>query len=264
MLRCQALTVGVPGRVLVEALDLELRPGEFVAVLGQNGAGKTLTLKTLAGLRPPDGGAVTVDDRSLGEYPRRRLARRLAMLPQETDDAFPSTVEDTALIGRHPYVGLLGVESAEDRQKCLSALERVDLETLRERDVHTLSGGERRRLAVAQILTQDPECYLLDEPLNHLDPRHQIAILDLFRGLANEGRSVIASLHDANLAARYADRVLVLFGDGRWQSGSVAGTLDAALLCDLYGVTIDVVPWRGGQVFVPASGADPDVRPARD
>ena len=115
-------------------------------------------------------------------------------------------------------------ESQEDFDIARSALSAVDLEDLSARDVLTLSGGERRRLAIAQVLTQTPDLYLLDEPTNHLDPQHQLDALRLFRQQADEGAAVIASLHDVNLAVRFADRCLLLFGDGRWNLGSTEET----------------------------------------
>jgi len=249
------LDVAVPDRPLVAALDAGFRPGEFVAILGRNGSGKTLTLHTLAGLRPPAGGRVLLDDKPLADWNRRRLARRLALLPQDSEDIFPATVFETALIGRHPHVGTLRLESAADRRLALDALAATGLADLREREVSSLSGGERRRLALSQVLAQAPGIFLLDEPLNHLDPHHQLAILELLRKLVDDGACVLASLHDANLAKRYADRVLLLHGDGDWAFGDCAEMLTADHLGRLFGVGMETVGWRGHELFVPADPA---------
>ena len=251
-LACRGLAVTVPGRRLVENLDLELTGGEFLAVLGQNGAGKTLTMLTLAGLRAPQSGEVRLRGRALADLKRGEIARQLALLPQSVDDAFPATVLETVLVGRHPHIAPLGWETALDRQVASRALDRVGLAAFAGRDVATLSGGERRRAAIAQVLAQEPGVYLLDEPTNHLDPQHQLEVLQLFLEKAHEGAAVIASLHDVNLAARYAARCLLLYGDGRWELGPTETVLDASRLGELYAVPMDTVRWRGRNLFVPA------------
>ncbi len=251
VLSCHALTVEVPGRTLIDRLDLDLATGEMVAVLGPNGVGKSLALHTLAGLRQASGGSVEIKQRAIETLPRQQLAERLALLPQYTEDIFPATAIDTALIGRHPHIGAFRWESPDDRSIALDALESVDLNGFADRDVLTLSGGERRRLAVAQVLTQDPVIFLLDEPTNHLDPQHQLDVLRLFRRKVDDGRSVLVSLHDVNLASRFADRCLLLYGDGRWDLGDTADILGDERLSTLYGTVMEAVPWRDGTIYVP-------------
>lgn len=257
LLNCASLDVRVPGRQLVRALDLELRRGELVAVLGRNGAGKSLTLLTLAGLRPPAAGTVLLNGTEITRRNRQDTARRLALLPQVIDDIFPATVMDTALIGRHPHIGAMSWESPEDYAIARAALSTMGLEQLGERDILTLSGGERRRLAIAQVLTQSPDVYLLDEPTNHLDPQHQLDTLGVFRQAADDGGGVVASLHDVNLAVRFADRCLLLFGDGRWQLGDTAEILNEESLGELFATPMESVSWRSQNLFVPTSGNPP-------
>lgn len=249
-LAARALDVAVNGRTLVRALDFAARGGELIAVLGRNGVGKTLTLHTLAGLRAPSSGKVSLDGRDLEKWSGRERARRLALLPQTSDDPFPSSVFDTALIGRHPHLPFWQWEGAEDLAGARAALVAVGLDQLAERAVDSLSGGERRRLDVATLLAQDAAVCLLDEPTNHLDPQHRNELLALFRGRADAGGLVVASLHDATLAARFADRVLLLHGDGRWDYGAAATTLDAAHLSALYRVPVEELASRHGRVFV--------------
>ncbi|MDJ0711961.1 MAG: ABC transporter ATP-binding protein [Woeseiaceae bacterium] len=250
---CENLRIDVGDRILVDALTVALERGELLGVLGQNGSGKTLTMHTLAGLRPATNGRISLDGRDLGSTGRRAIATRLALLPQHVDDIFPATVLDTAMIGRHPHIGRFQWESAKDIAIGHAALAAVDLEGLARRDVHTLSGGERRRLAIAQVLTQQPDIFLLDEPTNHLDPQHQLDALRLFRQRANNGATVIATLHDVNLAVRFADRCLLLYGDGRWDLGSTHEVLDEERLTRLYRTEMEAVEWRDTRLFV-ASG----------
>ncbi len=251
-LRCDALSVSVPGRDLIKELSVDVRAGEFLAVLGPNGVGKSLTLHTLSGIRAIQAGTVDLDGRAIANVDRQRIATRLALLPQYTEDIFPATVFDTVMIGRHPHIGRFRWESGEDRNIALDALRQVDLGDLASRDVNTLSGGERRRLAVAQVLTQSPAIYLLDEPTNHLDPQHQLDVLEVFARKAHQGAAVVASLHDVNLASRYADRCLLLYGDGRWEIGNTSEILTGSRLTELYATAMDTVPWRDTNLFVAA------------
>jgi iron complex transport system ATP-binding protein len=251
-LECRAIDVDIAGRPLVRALELDARGGEFIAVLGRNGVGKTLTLHTLAGLRPAAKGKVLLDGSDLAECPGRERARRIALLPQLTEDPFPSTVFETALIGRHPHLPFWQWEDAGDFACAHSALAAVGLDELSERSVDSLSGGERRRLDIATLIAQDAAVCLLDEPTNHLDPRHRNEMLALFRARADAGGLVIAALHDPTLAARSADRALLLFGDGRWRFGDAATILSDANLSELYDVPVGELAWRGQRVFVSA------------
>jgi iron complex transport system ATP-binding protein len=253
LLSCKDIRVSVPGRLLVDELDLALRHGELIAVLGQNGAGKSLTLMTLAGLRQPDTGRVSLRDADIHKSQRQTTAQQLALLPQVIDDIFPATVLDTVLIGRHPHIGRFRWESTEDYAIANGALQTMGLDGLSARDVLTLSGGERRRLAIAQVLTQTPDVYLLDEPTNHLDPQHQLDTLRVFRRAADAGAGVIASFHDVNLAVRFADRCLLLFGDGRWELGESETVLTESKLSQLFATQMEGVSWRSHRLFVPTS-----------
>ncbi|PZN32469.1 MAG: ABC transporter [Proteobacteria bacterium] len=249
-LECRALTVTVAGRTLVRALDFSAQPGTVTCILGRNGTGKTLTLHTLAGLRQPHAGRVTVAGRALGAWPRRELAQRLGLLLQLTEDPFPTTVLESVLIGRHPHIGFWQWESRHDRDIAHAALAAVGLDGFASRDVTTLSGGERRRAAIATLLAQDPDIMLLDEPTNHLDPHHQLDVLRLFRARAAAGRAVVMSLHDAGLAARFADRALLLFGDGNWLCGPSREILTEDTMTRLYGVPVRQLDWADGRTFV--------------
>jgi iron complex transport system ATP-binding protein len=249
-LACTQLNVEVAGRGLVRELELSIAGGSVTAILGCNGAGKTLTLHTLAGLRAPAQGSVTLDGALLASWPRRALARRLGLLTQTTEDPFPSTVLDSVLVGRHPHIDFWRWESDADRAIARTALAAVALEELAERDVDTLSGGERRRVALAALLAQNPDVFLLDEPINHLDPHHQIDVLKLLRDKALAGRTVVMSLHDAGLAARFSDYALLLFGNGEWLSGPTTEVLTPETMTKLYGVAVREISWAGGRTFV--------------
>lgn len=252
VLAAEGLAIRGGPRDLVQGLDAQFSPGEFVAILGRNGCGKTLSLHTLAGLLAPAAGIVRLEGQPLAHLRRRAIARRLGLLMQDLEDAFTMTALEAVLIGRHPHLAMWQWESAADEQLAHEALTRVGLEHFATRNVDTLSGGEQRRVAVATLLAQEPQVFLLDEPTNHLDPQHQLHILGLFRTLADQGRTVIATLHDPTLAARFADRVILLCGDGRWRSGPTSEVLTAESLSELYFTPMLEMGGEGRRVFVSA------------
>jgi iron complex transport system ATP-binding protein len=244
--------VSVGARRLVAGLSLEFVPGEFVAILGRNGTGKTLTLHTLLGLRKPQAGAVYLDGAGMEGLSRKTVALRLGLLAQDVEESFVTTALEAVLVGRHPHLKLWQWETAEDERLAHEALRAVDLEGFAGRRTDTLSGGELRRVAVAALLAQEPGVFLLDEPSNHLDPAHQVGILGLFRELCMAGKTVIATLHDPTVAARYADRVVLLHGDGRWAAGAASELLTAERLSELYLSPMLEMEKDGRRVFVSA------------
>ncbi len=216
-------------------LDVTFNPGECWAILGRNGTGKTTLLHTLAGLRSADAGAVSLDGTPIEQQPRRYSAQHLGLLPQDNHDPFPATVLETALLGRHPHLSPWAWESAEDRVLARAALAQVGLNNWDARTLMTLSGGERRRVALATLLTQNPDILLLDEPTNHLDLHHQVTLLELLARQAREQhKTVIMVLHDLNLAARFADHCLLLYGDGNVCAGACEEILETSVLERLY------------------------------
>ncbi len=246
------LSIVAGQRTLLQDLSLGLRRGEFLAILGRNGSGKTLTLHALAGLSGPHGGSVLLDGQDLRAMPRRQIARRLGLLLQDREESLALSALESALIGRHPHLKFWQREAAHDLAIAYEALRRVGLADFSLRSVATLSGGEQRRAAMASLLAQQPQIYLLDEPTNHLDPHHQIEVLEVFRQLCREGASVIATLHDPTLAERYADRALLLYGDGRYRLGAVADVLTSEELSALYLTPICAVGAPPRRAFIAA------------
>lgn len=244
-LSCRSLDVSVAGRTLVDGLDLEVTAGSLIGILGRNGSGKTTTLHTLAGLRRQASTRIYLDGRPIADWPRRQIARRVGLVTQHLEEPFPTSVEETALAGRHPHLDFWRWESDTDRRLARDALAQVGLAGLENRAVETLSGGERRRLAIAMLLCQSPRTCLMDEPTNHLDPAHEKLVMSLLRRLADEGRAVAASLHDVNAASRYCDKCLLLFGDGEWRAGPTREVLDEDALQRLYGVPMRRVELAG-------------------
>jgi iron complex transport system ATP-binding protein len=250
-LRVEALTIAAGERVLVENLCLSIRSGEFLAILGRNGSGKTLTLQALAGLSEPRSGQVYLDDTPLRVLGRRRIARRLGLLPQDREESLSMSALESVLIGRHPHLKFWQREGARDLAIAHAALERLGLAQCAHRAIVTLSGGEQRRTAMAALLAQQPQVYLLDEPSNHLDPHHQIQVLSLFGELCADGACIVATLHDPALADRFAHRVLLLHGDGRHQTGPTPEVLNSESLSALYLTPIETLGSAPRRAFLP-------------
>ncbi|HEY9199321.1 MAG TPA: ABC transporter ATP-binding protein [Gammaproteobacteria bacterium] len=233
------LTVHIGGVEVCRGLTLDFAPGQCWAILGRNGSGKTTLLHTLAGIHAQQIGEVRLDGAPMQAQSRRRIAQRLGLLPQDSRDPFPATVLETALLGRHPHSSPWAWETVEDVRLAQQSLHQVGLDGWDERDVATLSGGERRRLALATLFTQAPDILLLDEPTNHLDLHHQIALLNLLAQQAREQhKTVIMVLHDLNLAARFADHCLLLYGDGNVCAGTCDEVLETSVLERLYNQTL--------------------------
>ena len=180
------------------------------------------------------------------------MARRVGLLMQDDEDVFPATVMETALIGRHPHLDFWQWEGPEDKRIAEQALRRVGLGDTQTRTLDTLSGGERRRLALATLLVQDPAVALLDEPTSHLDPQYQLGVMHILRERADQGRCVVACLHDLNAAARFCDQCLLLFGDGRWLLGATAEVLNERNLGELYGLPIRMLETGSRRIFFDA------------
>lgn len=252
LLEARGLGITIGGKSVCEDLSLSIEAGQAWGILGQNGIGKTTLLLTLAGLRPADRGEVRLAGRPLARLQRRDVARHIGVVLQDNRELFPSTVLETALIGRHPYLKRWQWENQTDLDKALDALRTMDLDGMAPRDVSTLSGGEHQRLQIATLLTQAPRLSLLDEPINHLDLRHQIQTLEILtRQLCKDGRALVMVLHDINLAARFCDHVLLVCGDGRVRLGPRDEVLTLENLNALYNHPLRQINVEGRRVFVP-------------
>lgn len=253
LLEARLLSLRIGATCVCRDLNLSVARGTTWGVLGTNGVGKTTLLHTLAGLHTPASGELRLDGVALAQWSRRERAQRCGLLLQDSDEAFPATVWETVLLGRHPHISAWSWESAEDERIARAALREVGLSHLEKRASDTLSGGERRRLALATLLAQNPELFLLDEPANHLDMHHQIAVLELLSKQAREqNKALIMVLHDVNLAARFCDAVLLLFGDGETLQGPVQAVLTPENLHRLYRHKIASVDTASGRFFYPA------------
>ena len=250
-LETAGLAYSYRGREALARVDLEVRPGEVVGLLGPNGSGKSTLLKVLSGVLPGYLGAARVGGAEVRDLPRRELARRLAVVPQESVFAFPFTVLEVVLLGRHPHLEGLAFEGEADVELAHRALALCGAEELAGRRIQELSSGERQRVVFARALAQATPALLLDEAASFLDVRHQVELYDLVRELADACRvSVLAVLHDLGMAAAVCDRA-VLLERGRVAAAGPAGEVfTAAHLSRVFGTELAVERDAAGRLRI--------------
>jgi iron complex transport system ATP-binding protein len=247
-------------RDAVAGVSLEIAAGTCTAVLGPNGSGKSTLLRLLLGTLEPEQGAVHFGARPLHGWTRPEIARVVGVVPQGEDEVFPLTVREMVAMGRYPHLGAWRREGEADRRAIREAMRRCDVEHFADRPISTLSGGERQRARIARALAQQPHTLALDEPTVALDVRHEMAIFELLRDLRRSGVTVLIVTHNLNLAARFADR-LVVMDDGRLAAeGAPADVLTRALVERVWGWPVQIVAHpgpgadEGAPQVVPLSG----------
>jgi iron complex transport system ATP-binding protein len=245
-----------PGRAVLHDLSLEVPAGAVTAILGPNGSGKTTLLRLLLGVLRPAAGAIQLAGRPQQDYSRRERSQLVGLVPQDEHIPFDFSVLEYVLLGRAPYLGPLQMPGKFDRQVALAALHMVGLDPLRDRNLPSLSGGERQLATLARALAQQPQILLLDEPTAHLDLSNQGRLLALLRKLAAQGKTLVLTTHDPNLAASVAS-LIVLMRDGRVLSaGRPEATLTAEELSATYGVSVRVYDVDHRRVILLESSAD--------
>lgn len=237
MLLAQNLCWSAGGVDIVKSVSLDIRPGEFLGIVGPNGSGKTSLMSLLCGVQKPKSGEVILDGKGIQNMNRRDVARSIAFVEQQAETQERINARQAVELGRTPHIGALSPWSVQDDAIVDQALRDVDAEHLAKRMWHTLSGGERQRLHIARALAQKPNILLLDEPTNHLDIGHQIALLHLVR---KQRLTVAAALHDLNHAAMFCDRVAVMKGGRLVALGKPSTVFTVDLIGDVFGVAVDV------------------------
>jgi len=250
-LRCLGVSVAIDGARLLEGVDLEVAEGEWVSVIGPNGAGKTTLVRAVAGLAPA-GGIVELSGRRVGAMSTRQRSQTVALVPQNPVVPAGMTVVDYVLLGRTPHIPLFGVEGPADLAAAREVLEQLELTSLADRRLETLSGGELQRTFLARALAQAAPLLLLDEPTTSLDVGRQQEVLDLVDDLRTSRRlTVVSTMHDLTLAGQYADRLVMLAGGRVVASGSAEAVLTEAHVARYYGARVRVLHEPGGIVVLP-------------
>jgi iron complex transport system ATP-binding protein len=251
------LSVTLGGVSVLDSVSTSVDEGRFVGLVGPNGAGKTTLLRAINGALDPDRGTVRVAGQAVPELGSRATSRLVATVPQSTAPAFDFTVRHVVAMGRTPHVGRLGTRTAADRAAVDEAMARTAVTDLADRPVTDVSGGERQRVVLARALAQGTPVLLLDEPTSDLDVNHQVRTLELVADLVDEGRTVVAAIHDLDLAARYCDELRLLHGGSIRAAGPPESVLTDATVEAAFGVRATVTEHPiTGSASVTAFGDD--------
>lgn len=251
------VTIGYDRRVISDRLDVRIPDGSFTVIVGPNACGKSTLLRSLARLLKPVRGEVLLDGRSIAGMPSKALAREVGLLPQTSLAPDGIVVADLVSRGRYPHQKLIKQWSKEDARAVAEALEATNTTALSTRLVEELSGGQRQRVWVAMALAQETPIVLLDEPTTFLDIAHQIELLELFRRLHHEGRTLVAVLHDLNHAARYATHIIAMKDGQIVAEGAPRDIVTAELVAEVFGLECLVItdPVAGSPLVVPLGSA---------
>ncbi|XVV09754.1 ABC transporter ATP-binding protein [Actinoplanes sp. CA-131856] len=252
-LRTAGLGLGYEGRPVVTGLDFQVAPGRITAIVGPNACGKSTLLRGLGRLLRPSAGTVLLDGADIHRLPTRDVAARIGVLPQQPVAPDGITVGDLVARGRHPHQRWLRQWSDRDEEAITAALAATGVAELADRPVDELSGGQRQRVWIALVLAQETGLLLLDEPTTFLDLAHQLEVLDLLADLNAAGRTVVAVLHDLNMACRYAHEIVAMRAGAVVAQGPPAGIVDASLVQKVFGVRARVItdPTTGTPLVLP-------------
>jgi iron complex transport system ATP-binding protein len=252
-LTVSALNVALGGAGILHDINLSAGAGEFIGLVGPNGAGKSTLMRTILGLTPTHGGSIVIAGADIMRLSTTERARRIAYLAQDRDIAWPMSVEAIVALGRAPHRVGFGSLSHQDIAAIDGVMARLELDGLRGRRATALSGGERARVLIARALAQDAPLLLADEPTAGLDPAHQIAVMEIFASLAQEGHVIIASLHDLGLAARWCSRIVLIDSGRIVADGAAAAVLTTDRLRAVYGVEAFFGNFAGAPVIQPVA-----------
>ena len=254
LLEASGIHVELGGQAILRGVDVRVVRGEVVGLVGPNGAGKSTLLRVVTGMLRPSAGTVAIEGDELGALPRRKLAMRVAVVQQLPEAPPTMRVRDLVVLGRHPHLGLLARESRHDFEIVAEAMRRAGCDRFADRELGSLSGGERRRAFIARALAQEATLLLLDEPTSNLDAQAQVEILELVADLAAGGSGVLLIVHDLTLAAAYCDRVVLLDRGEVVADGPPSEVVTSEHVQRVYGSGVTVLPHpvSGAPVVIPS------------
>lgn len=257
MLTVRNLYFGYGDTPVLNGIDLHLRRGEILSVVGPNGTGKSTLLKCIARIIDPDRGQARFDGKDVRDMTRRELARVFGYVPQHVNGKLPVTVFEAVLMGRRPHMAWK--PSNTDLEMVSETLDAMDLGALALKDLGCLSGGQQQKVLLARAVVQSPACLLLDEPTSNLDLKHQLEVMALVTELVRKnGLGAMIAMHDLNLASRFSDKVLMIRNGSVFSAGKSRDVLTASNIRSVYGVEVTIVPHTGAPYILPKHPVMPE------
>ncbi len=254
-IECKELSFAYDRESIIDRMSLDIKPGQLTSIAGPNGIGKSTLIKCLCNIYQPKKGRIYLNGREIASMDARELAKTLGYVPQKQIISFSMTVYEIVLLGRRPYIKWK--VTRKDELIVEQILEKLNIIHLAERDVDTLSGGEKQKVAIARALAQEPEIFFLDEPTSSLDLNHQVEVMEILRELAYLDQStVIAVLHDLNLASSYSDQIYLLGDTGIHAAGSPEEVFTKGIIKDVYGIDVEIINTVSGSYIIPIKSKD--------
>ena len=242
MISVENIDAGYGGEMIINNVSMDIEKGKFIGLVGPNGSGKTTLLRVISAMLKPASGKVLLNDKNIHNIKKRELAKTMAVLPQDSNLPLPFTVRQIVLMGRFPYLPATGRETQKDFDIADNAMKMADVAHLSDRAITELSGGERQRTLIAMCIAQQPKILLLDEPTSHLDIGHQISVFDLIKKLNEQAEmTVIAVLHDLNLAAEYCHKIMVMSDGKITASGKPEEVLTSKIIREVFDANVMTV-----------------------
>ncbi|NHA38173.1 iron ABC transporter ATP-binding protein [Staphylococcus schleiferi] len=249
MIHIRGLNQSIDGKEILKDIDVDIEKGKLTSLIGPNGAGKSTLLSAMSRLNSFDSGAIEIEGQAIETYQSQTLAQRLSILKQTNHTELNITVEQLVNFGRFPYSK--GYLKKEDKEKVNEALSLLKLEEIRHRYLKTLSGGQRQRAYIAMTIAQDTDYILLDEPLNNLDMKHSVQIMQTLRELAAfHNKTIVVVLHDINFASVYSDRIVALKDGKLIKAAPKREVIHTAVLKELYEMDVKIEEIRGQQICI--------------
>lgn len=254
-IKTENLSFGYNGTPVLKGVNLLLPDNKIIGVLGPNGSGKSTLLKLLGGFLKPESGNIYIGDKNINEISNREKSKLMSFVAQNYNFAFCYSVYEFIMMGRFPYLNYLGFESAKDIEVAESVMALTNTAYLGNRMIGTLSGGEAQRILMAQALASDPRVLFLDEPLNHLDIKYQVEVLDLIKKLNNENKiTIVMAIHDINLASGYCDEVIFLKDGAVFKAGPPREIVTKENIFEVFGVSVRFIKEGENNFIFPAAG----------